>query len=68
MPINSALQNKKKSAAILYKKVLQYLKKGYSVSLEGDNNANKFFAAKQINKVLLNNKKLYCSNLKKGTQ
>jgi hypothetical protein len=40
----------------------------YSVSLEGENNANKFFAAKQIKKVLLNNKKRYCSNLKKGAQ
>jgi hypothetical protein len=40
----------------------------YSVSLKGKNNANKFFAAKQIIKVLLNNKKWYCSTLKKRVQ
>ena len=40
----------------------------YSVSLKGENNANKFFAAKQIKKVLLNNKKWYCSTLKKRVQ
>ena len=40
----------------------------YSVSLKGENNANKFFAAKQIKKVLLNNKKWYCSTLKKRIQ
>jgi hypothetical protein len=40
----------------------------YSVSLKGKNNANKFFAAKQIIKVLLNNKKRYYSTLKKRVQ
>jgi hypothetical protein len=36
----------------------------YPVSLEGENNANKFFAAKQIKKVLLN-KKAVLQQLKK---